>query len=388
MFLVDKPYISPFLAATLKAGKHKVISTKEAIELLGEQGYHWVSEEEAIDELSNQTTPLLYTNSENSVAWLSEKMRDHSLTKQVNILKDKFAFRELLKSVYPNYNYQRISFQELQSLESDSIMYPCVIKPSIGFFSIGVHVLHDPTDFEEAKRQLNSEKVEQLFPEAVVNTSHFIIEEYIDGKEFAVDSYVNEVGEIIILSILEHTFKSETDTSDRMYITSVELIRTYQKEVVQFLEPIVDKLQLKNFPFHTEFRITSKGEFIPIEINPMRYGGWCTTADLNWFAYGINSYEAYLFQQRPNWDEVIEQGRDRVYSLVLLDNVTDHKLEEIDSFDFDRFEKDYQGILELRKLDIRKYPLFGFLFIELASQNSELIEDLLHQDFTNYIKLK
>ena len=36
---------------------------------------------------------------------------------------------------------------------------------------------------------------------------------------------------------------------------------------------------LKNFPLHTEVRVNEKGEIIPIEVNPMRFGGWCTTAD-------------------------------------------------------------------------------------------------------------
>ena len=38
----------------------------------------------------------------------------------------------------------------------------------------------------------------------------------------------------------------------------------------------------------------SKDRIFPIEINPLRFGGWCTTADLLGVAIGYNAYEYYL----------------------------------------------------------------------------------------------
>ena len=227
-----------------------------------------------------------------------------------------------------------------------------------------------------------------MITQEVVDTSSFILEEFIEGAEYAIDSYTNNEGEVVILSILEHQFKSSTDTSDRIYSTSLQLINKYEEKIKVFLTTISNKLAFKNFPFHTEIRITKNGEIKPIEINPLRFGGWCTTADLNWYAYGINSYEYFFNQQQVDWNKTLEKGRDKKYSLVILDNVTELKNEAILRFDYTQLKKDYPSILELRELDIQTYPVFGFMFIETPHNDYTILNELLHTDFKKYIRVR
>lgn len=54
----------------------------------------------------------------------------------------------------------------------------------------------------------------------VLDTGKFIIEENIEGEEFAVDAYFNSKEKPVILNILKHIFSSENDVSDRVYFTS------------------------------------------------------------------------------------------------------------------------------------------------------------------------
>jgi hypothetical protein len=51
------------------------------------------------------------------------------------------------------------------------------------------------------------------------------------------------------------------------------------KLILNILSKIGKELHLKNFPAHAEVRI-DENKIIPIEVNPLRFGGFCTTADL------------------------------------------------------------------------------------------------------------
>ncbi|NEP86942.1 MAG: ATP-grasp domain-containing protein, partial [Okeania sp. SIO2C2] len=127
-----------------------------------------------------------------------------------------------------------------------------------------------------------------LYPESVLNTNSLIIEEYIDGEEFAVDAYYNSIGKPVILGIFKHIFSSDNSVSQRVYCLCKEIIESNLEELTNFLEKIGNLAKIKNFPVHIELRRNSNGILLPIEVNPIQFGGWCTTADLSFLAYGFN----------------------------------------------------------------------------------------------------
>ena len=110
-----------------------------------------------------------------------------------------------------------------------------MIKPSVGFFSIGVHVVKNTADWEIALQELNIDRLRSIYPQNVLDTSTFLIEDYIEGEEFAVDCYFNNEGEVVILNILHHLFSSGADTSDRVYTTSKDIILQYTEIFGGFL---------------------------------------------------------------------------------------------------------------------------------------------------------
>ena len=61
---------------------------------------------------------------------------------------------------------------------------------------------------------------------------------------------------------------------------------------------------MKNIPVHVEVRLKPDQQIIPIEVNPLRFGGWCTTADLAGMSFGINPYEMFLKQEKPDWEKI------------------------------------------------------------------------------------
>ena len=386
MILIDNPYISDFLIRTIKENNFEIISTKEARSLINDDSMNWISENDAKNKLLKSSNPLVYTNSENSLTWIFNNLKETNLPYQIRLFKDKLKFRELTKGMFPNFLFRKIKIDDIQTLDINELKLPFVIKPSLGFFSIGVHIIRNKSDWYAAQKELNYGNLKSIYPKEVMDASTFIIEEYIEGEEFAIDAYFNNDGEVVILNILHHMFSSSTDVSDRVYSTSQSIIRKYKESVQEFLKAIGEKVDLKNFPLHVEVRIDEKGVIKPIEINPQRFGGWCTTGDLSWYAFKFNSYQYFIQNKKPNWDEIFKTMKNKIYSIILLNNNSGFIPSEISHFDFDRLKQDLENILVIRKLDFNKYPAFGILFTETSEGNERELKEILNSDLSKYIR--
>jgi hypothetical protein len=386
MILIDQPYLSDFLESTIKSHNFEIISTKEAKALIDDEAMNWVSESDAKHKILNNPNPRIYTNSENALSWVFNNLKETKLPDQIRLFKDKLKFRELTKDLFPDFLFRKIKIEDIQTLAIEDLKLPFVIKPSLGFFSIGVHIINTKSDWLTAQKELNYDKLKSIYPKEVMDASTFIIEEYIEGEEFAIDAYFNANGDVIILNILHHVFSSNTDVSDRVYSTSHHIIRKYKDRVEAFLEPIGKKADLRNFPLHVEVRIDKKGVIKPIEINPLRFGGWCTTGDLAWYAFGFNSYQYFLENKKPNWDEIFKTKKDKIYSIILLNNNSGIEPSEISYFDFDLLKHDLENIVVVRKFDFKQYPAFGLLFTETTEGNEKELKEILNSDLTKYIR--
>lgn len=390
MIIIDKPYVSDFIIQTIKENSIQIISTPEARKIVSDKSLNWINEEDAKKIFEKNPNSSLYTNSENSISWIENNLANTNLPEQINIFKNKIKFRELIKESFPNYFYKGVKFEELRKLNIDDLKFPFILKPAVGFFSIAVIKVDNPDDWADVlnKTEIEIEKFRDLYPKEVMDMSDFIIEEYIEGEEYAIDCYFNKDGEPVILNILHHIFSSANDVSDRVYSTSTELINRYKDAIYNFLKPVGKQAKLKNFPMHVEIRINANGEIAPIEINPLRYGGLCTTGDLSWYAYGINSYKYFLEGKEPDWNEISKSRQDKKYSLIVLDNNSGIKENEIESFDYDLLLKDFEKPLSLRKMDVKEYLVFGILFVETKQGNDKELNHILTSDLKNYIKTK
>jgi len=268
--------------------------------------------------------------------------------------------------------------------------FPFIVKPAVGFFSIGVHKVDSSTEWENILDKIEYEiaTLEDMYPKEVIDATDFIIEEFIEGEEYAIDCYFDNKGEPVILNILHHLFSSEKDVSDRVYSTSEVIMKKHKNEIHNFLKIIGEKVNLKNFPAHVEARINSSGEVHPIEVNPLRFGGWCTTGDRSWYSFGFNSYEYFLKGKRPNWEKIFETRKNKKYSIIVLDNNSGIAENEIDFFDYEKLLSDFDKPLSLRKVDFNKYPIFGFLFAETSCGSEPQLYNILTSDLKKYIRIK
>lgn len=390
MILLDFPYVSDFLKETIVKQQIPVIATAEAKTIMHDQTVNWMCEMEAREIFKSNPTHKLYTNSENSISWIHKHLPNSPKAALIDVFKNKVKFRELIQEAYPSYFFQKVTFDQLENLDTAKVPFPFIIKPAVGFFSLAVFKVDRKEDWENTVLQIKNtvEEIQHMYPSEVVDNTEFIVESYIKGDEYAFDCYFDEEGSPVILNILKHLFASEADVSDRVYCSSEEIFKEMYEPILSFLKMVGSKVNLQNFPLHIEIRKTATGEIIPIEVNPMRFGGWCTTGDLAWFAYGINSYEYFLTGKKPDWPSIFSTRKDKTFSLILLDNQAKIKQEEFAEFDYKGICNDFEQVLHVRPHPLNHYGVFGFLFTSTSKGNEQELLDILHSDLKKYIFLK
>ncbi|MDE5421606.1 ATP-grasp domain-containing protein [Ancylomarina sp. DW003] len=384
MILLDKPYVSQFLKDTIKKNNFPAIDTGD---IITDQEISLISPEEIIQRFKDVPSSRLYTNSENSINWVINNLGFTKLPEYINLFKDKVEFRKLIKSIYPSFFFREVSLQDLDQIDLTELPMPFIIKPSVGFLSLGVHKVVNENEWQKVKQDIQDEftNARNLFPIEVVNASSFIIEEVIGGDEFAFDAYFDNKGDAVVLGISKHLFASEKDVSDRVYFTSKELIQKHLKQFKDFVQALGDRAEIKNFPVHVEVRVDEEGTLIPIEVNPMRFGGWCTTADLTNKATGLNPYHCFLNDIQPDWEQVLDSMADDIFSLVILDNSTGIEVENIRKFDYEKLLKQFSKPLELRKIDFQTYNIFGMLFTQSKKSEFKEIEAILTSRLNEFV---
>ncbi len=389
MLILDHPYVSEFLINTAAELQIPVLKNEMAAGLKTENELKLLEEVEFIELIKEKGECALYCNSENSIGWISGNLGFTWLPEKIELFKNKVKFRELLERLYPELYFKGVKFEELDEIRVEEIEKPFIIKPAVGFFSLGVHKVSTNEEWDSVLKSIKAEveEIKELYPAQVLNVENFIIEGNIEGEEFAVDAYFNSEGKPVVLNIFKHIFSSENDVSDRIYFTSKTVIETYREAVEDLLKEIGKLAGLRNFPLHIELRIAEDRRVQPIELNPMRFAGLCVT-DIAYFAYGINTYRYFLEQLEPDWDKILADKEGKNFCLVMLSKPEDLNLKDVKAFDYEKLLSDFEKPLELRKADHEKRGYFGYMFTETRDSSWKEIERILKSDLREYIIFK
>ncbi len=389
MMILDKPYVSKFLEDSLIDMQIPVLRNKALEELNISSKILTIDEDEFIKKVKLSQIPLIFSNSENSINWINQNLNFTDLPQKISIFKDKFEFRKIMQPFYPNYFFKKVNFSELEKIDISKIHFPFIIKPSIGFFSLGVYLINKVEEWPKIVKfiQRDMQNINKIFPIEVINSSSFIIEENIEGEEFAVDVYFNSHGNPVILNILKHYFASPEDTSDRLYVTSKKIIEESREIFLETLKKISQATKIKNFPMHIEFRVDENNKIGIIEANPMRFAGLCVT-DLAYFAWGTNNYKMFFEQKAPDWNNILKGKEGKTYAMVVGNIPADINLRDIKSIDYNKFAKKFSKPLDIRKINYQEFPLFAIAFAEFDESNIREMVKLLKDDFRDVIHLK
>ncbi len=385
MFILENPYVSDLLRNTIEKKNYDVVLNDISSELGFSEDVILKNNQESI--MNYRDKKLLYTNSENSIEWIVENLTSSKIVEYIDIFKNKYRFRELIRSIYPDFQFMEINIDDIDSMDISQFKKPFILKPKYGFLSIGVYTITNENDWHEAVKEIkeNTESHGNLFPKEVISPKNYIIEEFIQGTEYAVDAYYDKEGKPVVINILEHKFSSSEDVSDRLYITSKKIIEENLQRITAFLQKLGDILHIKSFPLHVEVRIDNH-QLVPIEINPMRFAGWCTT-DIVYYAYGINPYEYFIEQKKPVWKNILADKEGKIYSVIILDKPKDMNAHNIKHFDYDSLISKFNHVIECRKTDISKYPIFGMLFTETPEDNDNELDEILTNNLKKFISI-
>lgn len=377
MIILDSSYASPEIVAY--AAATPILDNDAARAASGCNEINLLSETAFADRLN--AGARLYTTSENSLGWVLGHATNPDLRRAIALMKDKAALRESLAPLYPDYRFRVVDADDLASLDADDLCLPVVLKPAVGFFSVGVHIVETPEDWRAAVASIASLRTNWRndFAAWVVDNTRFLIEEFIGGDEYAVDAYYDEHGEAVVVNILRHEFSSTADVSDRLYYTSPEIIRERAGEFTDYLNRVGERLGIRNFPLHLELRLSEKG-IIPIEFNPLRFAGWCTT-DLALFAYGFHTYGLYLENRRPDWDAVLKEKEGNLYSLVIFDK---QSAGSASGFAWKKAAANFTEVLQTRVLG-PDAPVWGFMFTRTPAASRGEIDAIIRSDLHEYL---
>ncbi|QPC45964.1 ATP-grasp domain-containing protein [Mangrovibacillus cuniculi] len=324
----------------------------------------------------------LLTNSESCLKVIEDLYPTHPHIQVSHVVKDKAAFRRALSTLLPTFFYRLSTLEELTTMSVTSLPFPLVLKPNKGYSSVGVKIVQTADDWKDTLNELKDiqqlNNAEQLYDSSVLQLDQIIVEEWIDGPEFAIDCYFDSNGNPVILSILQHFFSNSKDTSDRLYVTSNKIIEENLEELKNFLYKLYPLFPALDFPFHIEVRKTKDG-FIPIEINPLRFAGAGTT-DIAYYAYGINTSSAYFQDQIPDWNKLIQLPSTIIYGFVVAELPVEFPLNKKDTFQHELFQQQFSNLLEYREITAttdRTLAIIFFKTLDEAELQSILTLDIL-----------
>lgn len=318
MFILSGPYNSSFLGKSLRNTEEPVIALP-GTKIPFENSYKTFEPNDY--EIFTSKIKIL-TSLEDSIPFLNTHFSDHQSIKAANFFKDKFLFRKQMQLA--GFNNQ-FNFEKLESPTTINCEYiknnPKVLKPVNGISSKNVTILKDINkDFYLEASQDNP----------------YILEDYIDGTELAVDGYYDSCGVPVILNIMQHDFFNNSDVSDTFYWTNLSLVQEHMRNIDSLLFDIRQISNYpENFPFHMECRKSKiTGEYVPIEVNPLRFAGY-GTCEIAHYAYNINPYKAFFKEKAPKWGEkgrYLLDEKESCYGFVCLNKELNHR-ETHDLFD-------------------------------------------------------
>ncbi len=382
MIILEKPYVSAPLAAYLEESQVPVLYNDMSLSLMVD-GYHFnlMNDKWFIEEYLKQNK--LYAVSENALVWLYAHLPESELVKKVKILKDKAEFRRICQQIYPDFYYKEVEMKALRQLNPDELPLPLVLKPSVGFLSVGVYIVRSKAEWQAALDDIDKNFAKQcaVFPETVVRSENFVLEQFIEGEEYAVDAYYDAEGKPNIINIFHHIFKDETDVSDRLYCMSKQIFETNYPAFNQFCIDLNGVLQLKNFPMHVEFRVDKHtGKAIPIEVNPLRFAGMCLN-DLTRHTCGLLPVKAFFEGTHPDYATMWNGIEEDVFSFVVLDK----PYETTRRLDFEAIKKHFHGVLETRDIQNPAMSIWGFLFTKTDPAHRGELQEILHSSLEEFM---
>lgn len=323
-------------------------------------------------------------NWEASLSFILQNL-PHQRLDQVNAFKNKATFRQLVRELYPDLFYVELTREALRDFRLPREVETVVLKPSLGTASIGIRTVHGQQEWAKAVDSVleDIDRATEHMNPAMLSDSCFLVEEFVDGEEFACDGFWDANGKTVITGVYQHPFASNSDVSDTIYYTSKQVVAETIEPTMHVMEHIGAKLGIRRFPFHFEFRKSSHGTLFPIELNPLRFGQ-AALPDIAEYAFGFNPYDLFFADEAPDWDSLLANADvSKVYAFV-LGSLPPHYVPEKYRIDEESFRSTFGNrLLNYLPSDPAITPFFGVAHI--VADRVEDVLAYLHLDFDRFL---
>ena len=148
--------------------------------------------------------------------------------------------------------------EDAAKIENCGIHFPCVVKPCSGGSSIGVSIVHDKAEYEQA---LN---------EAFRWENELVIGEYVKGREFSVGVIDFQALPIIEIAPVEgfYDYKNKYKAGSTVETCPAELSEQITKEMQGYAEKVAEVLGLNTYS-RTDFLLDAEDHIFCLEANTL-----------------------------------------------------------------------------------------------------------------------
>lgn len=384
MIILDDFYVSKRMVRYLEESGQAVLES-EMSKQIRDQGakLNIVPESEAITRVN--AGERLYAMSESHFDWVKQHITRQNILHGLNLCKDKELMRRTLAPLYPDYYFESVDAKELLSMSYPGQHAPFVLKPSVGFLSLGVYLIHNETEWNQALEDIRENQTHwaQWYDASVVQSQRFILESLIEGTEYALDAYFDDEGKPHLLNILRHDFANDQDASDRLYYCSRAIMEEKREIMFDFLQKSNELAGMRDFPVHAEVR-ECKGQIIPVEFNAMRFAGLGSTEISN-MAFGFFTFDQYLAGSEPDWQQCFEHSGNELYCLSALNPPSGTPAGT--RMDYERFWSKWQQPIDIDHFDYDATGTFGFFFWKTDPNDDTERRAMLEDDLSEYLQI-
>ncbi|MEE0437867.1 MAG: D-alanine--D-alanine ligase [Roseburia hominis] len=148
--------------------------------------------------------------------------------------------------------------EDAAKIKTCGIHFPCVVKPCSGGSSIGVSIVHDKAEYEQALK------------EAFRWENELVIEEYVKGREFSVGVIDFQALPIIEIAPVEgfYDYKNKYKAGSTVETCPAELSEQITKEMQGYAEKVAEVLGLNTYS-RTDFLLDAEDHIFCLEANTL-----------------------------------------------------------------------------------------------------------------------
>ncbi len=210
-----------------------------------------------------------------------------------NTCKNKVLFRRALDSTQLNPSYTLLGETIPKTRPFDNHMI--VLKPSLGYGSIGVELVRPEQSFEAAFTRSRSSLAPLTETVSDLNnnklSTSLLCEKFISGEEYSVEVFLSD-GEATILGICEKAPMVEPYFEEIAYILPAQISDHHTNLLSDAAQSAAKVLDIRSGIAHMEFKIEGNHAYI-LDVG-LRIGGNGLTHKLLSSAYGMNVTKAVL----------------------------------------------------------------------------------------------